>query len=555
MCGIYGYVGEENAYMKTIEGLKLLQYRGYDSCGIAYYRKGFKINKAVGTLNNLKTCKTKPNIAFGHTRWATNGVVSETNAHPHVSYNKEYTVVHNGIIHNAHKLKSELISKGITFYSQTDTEVICNYLTTINIETELNNIFRDLDGTFSLIIGKKDSELYLVKKFSPLHILLTENAIYISSDVSSLPTGKLYTLNDNEIIKIKNNEVINYNNKPIVYKTHTNVLKQMQLEDHNHFMIKEILETPKAIKSAYESIKAIDFNSLLKNYNKVTLLGCGTAYNSCLIGEQYFKELNIDSDCYLASNYILRKKINKKHLHLIVSQSGETADCIKVAEQIKKMNGHIFLITNEPSSTLARMVDFVILTNAQKELAVASTKTYSCQVFIFAYIFNILKNKNYVLDINKLERNLNKFINLIDMVPIAKRLKDLKHLILVGKNMDYLTLVEASLKIKEINYIYTLPMFASELKHGTLSLVERGTVVLTFNTGDDNVISSTINEIESREGEVIEMNKYFPKIESEKAYNPIYAVIPFQLLSYHMAIMNGTNPDMPRNLAKSVTVE
>ena len=209
MCGIYGYIGNNGtAYEKVMSGLSLLQYRGYDSCGIAYFNNSFKVNKAVGTLNKLKPCEYKPNIAFGHTRWATNGIVNETNAHPHISFNNEYTIVHNGIIKNADSIKKELINKGISFYSQTDTEVIANYLTTIDIEKDLNKIYNDLEGSFSLIIGTSKGDIYLVKQFSPLHILKTKNDIYISSDISSLPEGELYSLKDKDIIKIVNNFLI-----------------------------------------------------------------------------------------------------------------------------------------------------------------------------------------------------------------------------------------------------------------------------------------------------------------------------------------------------------
>ena len=194
MCGIYGYIGDKDAYSVVLNGLSLLQYRGYDSCGVAYYNNGFKVNKAVGTLNNLKECPIKPMIAFGHTRWATNGVVTEANAHPHVSFNGEITVVHNGIIKNSDEIKGKLIKKGINFYSETDTEVIANYLTTIDINKNLGKIFKDLKGTYSLIIGNSAGDITLIKQFSPLHILKTDNEIYISSDISSLPSGELSTL-------------------------------------------------------------------------------------------------------------------------------------------------------------------------------------------------------------------------------------------------------------------------------------------------------------------------------------------------------------------------
>jgi len=557
MCGIYGYVGEGNAYNVVIDGLSLLQYRGYDSCGIAYYNQGFKVNKAVGTLNNLKACNVKSNIAFGHTRWATNGVVNEKNAHPHVSYNKEYTIVHNGIIKNADTIKQQLQLRNIPFYSETDTEVIANYLTTINLESDLHNLFEDLDGTFSLIIGNKKGEITLVKQFSPLHMLKTNNAIYISSDISSLPSGELYSLKDKDIIQIKNGNIQSINNNEIKFKKHVSKREQLNLGKHAHYMIKEIYETPEAIRNTYMNIKDIDIQNIFKCYSKLTLLGCGTAYNSCLIGEYLIENnLDIEVNTFLASNYSSKRKIDNEHLHIIVSQSGETADCIKVAENIKSYGGKILAITNEPTSTIAHMADYLILTKAKKELAVASTKTYCCQVFIFAYICQKLLNAHYSLNIDGLVADITEYIDSIKIKTLSQKIKDVKHLIMIGKDIDYLTLMEASLKIREIDYVYTLPMFSSELKHGTLSLIEKGSVVLTLNSNVNNTsLKSTVNEICSREGEVIEITDYCSKINVEDMFKPILTVIPFQLLSYEIAVLNGRNPDMPRNLAKSVTVE
>jgi len=559
MCGIYGYISNRgSAYGKVLKGLNMLQYRGYDSCGIAYFDNcGFKVNKAIGTLKNLKKCNKKPNIAFGHTRWATNGVVNETNAHPHMSYNGEYTIVHNGIVKNSDEIKLKLVRNGITFYSDTDTEVIANYLTTIDINKDLNNIFTDLTGSFSLIIGTRQGELYLIKKFSPLHILKTQQEIYVSSDISSLPKGDLYSLQDGDILKIANNKITHYNNKPIEFLKHANTLKEMELNNFKHYMLKEIYETPNSIINTYNSIKNLNFNDIFNNVKQITMLGCGTAYNSCLIGENLFQnKLNVNTKTILASNYSVNKQIASEHLHIIVSQSGETADCIKVAEQIKRYNGRILAITNERTSTIARMADMVILINAKKELAVASTKTYCCQLFVFAYITNKLLNPNYKINIKNFASKLKNYMQSLSLEDIVEKLKDKDKLILIAKEIDYLTLIEASLKIREIDYIFTLPMFAGELKHGTLSLIEKGSIVLMLNSNKDkNEFSSTINEIVSREGMVIDFSNIIEGIDVEDIYKPIYTIIPFQLLSYLIAVKNNLNPDMPRNLAKSVTVE
>ena len=558
MCGIYGYIGKQDAFDKVIKGLSFLQYRGYDSCGVAYYQNNkFNTVKTVGTLDKLNRIEGNTNLVFGHTRWATNGVVNVINAHPHISNDGNYTIVHNGIIKNSEEIKQELVAKGYSFYSETDTEVIANYISTIDINKDLNDIFNKLDGTYSLIVGCKNKDIYLIKEFSPLHILKAKDGIYISSDISSLPNGELYSLKDKDIIKISGNKIKEYNNKKIKFIPHKNTLKQMELGEFQHYMLKEIKETPQALFNTYNSIKDFKIDEIFRGIENVTLIGCGTAYNSCLIGEHFFKtNLKLKTNTVLASNYELNEEIENNHIHIIVSQSGETADCIKVAELVKNFNGKLMVLTNEGSSTLATMADYLVLTNAKKELAVASTKTYCCQVFIFAYFCQKLLDYSYSLNINSLVAELETFMNKLNVSDLANKLKSIDKLILIGKNVDYLTLLEASLKIREIDYVYTLPMFAGELKHGTLSLIEKGSVVLTLNSSNNtSLFSSTINEILSREGVVVEMENLMPNLTQNEFFKPIFTVIPFQLLSYEIAVLNGRNPDMPRNLAKSVTVE
>lgn len=554
MCGIYGCVSN-NAYEKVLLGLKRLQYRGYDSCGIAYYNEGYDIEKAVGALDNLKKINTNNTIAFGHTRWATNGVVNIENAHPHISFNKEYVLVHNGIIKNSEKLKEDLIKKGITFYSSTDTEVIVNFIAyqceRFSIEEVLGNLFKVLDGSYSLIIGH-NKDLYLVKKFSPLNLLIADDGIYISSDISSLKDGKLYSLIDNDIIKISNNTASKINGEAINYTEHKSVIKDLNLGNFNHYMLKEINETPMSIRNTYYSIKDTELHNLINAYNDITLIGCGTAYHSCLVGEYLLnKYAKKNVNTYLASNYTLTGPIKKKHLHIIVSQSGETADCIRVAEQIKKFKGKCLLITNEPKSTLSKMSDYHIFTNAEKEIAVASTKTYCCQIFVFAYLCKKMLNSDYEIDIESFTANLENYIKNVDINAMAQKLVGIDKMILIAKDVDYITMLEASLKIREIDYIYTIPMFSGELKHGTLSLIEQGSIVLALNT--NNNLQNAINEIQSRHGEVIDFAEMIPN--ADEYYKPIFSIIPFQLLSYTIAVLQGRNPDMPRNLAKSVTVE
>ncbi len=559
MCGIYGYVGKFNAYDKVLEGLKLLQYRGYDSCGIAYFDNGFKIKKAVGTLDNLPQITYMPNIAFGHTRWATNGEVNLENTHPHISFNGEYTVVHNGIISNASELKRDLLKENASFYSDTDTEVIANLLACMKGDEEDNikALFNILQGSFSLIIGNSKGDLYLVKQFSPLNVVCAEDGIYISSDVSSLKNGEYYSLEDGDVLKISNGTIYSLTNKDMSYICLQNDNDKLSLGEFSHYMLKEIYETPKAIIDTYNYLKTININKIFNKYKKLTILGCGTAYHSCLVGEILLNKLNrFNITTLLASTIEISKKIDKNHLYIIVSQSGETADCIKVAEQIKLYGGKILVITNQTKSTLTKFADYLLITQAKKELAVASTKTYSAQVFVFAYIYNKLLDKYYKLDIVKFTNKIEDFIKKLNVDDIVNKLINNDKLILIGRDIDYITMLEASLKIREIDYIYTIPIIASELKHGTLSLIEKGSIVLSLNTSNNpNKINPSISEINSRGGEVVEFEKLFNFSFVEDCYKPIIAIIPFQLVSYYLAVLKGLNPDMPRNLAKSVTVE
>lgn len=555
MCGIFGYIGKKDAFEQVCSGLKLLQYRGYDSCGIAYFCDGFKVKKAIGTLNKLTPPAEENHIAFGHTRWATNGKVNLKNTHPHTSFDGKFFVVHNGIITNADQLKTDLKGAGVKFNSDTDTEVIVNLLASLNGELEgrLKQLYTLLKGSFSLIIGDENGCLYLLKQFCPLNILRNQDGIYISSDCNSLKNGEIYSLKDGDILKIEQQNISAIQGE-IQFGAYCNDINQMDLDGFPHYMLKEINETPQAILDSYTYLKQQPIYKIFKHYKKITFLGCGTAYHSCLIAEELLSDM-FECNCFLASNYKVDKKIKHNHLHIIVSQSGETADCIKIANEIKAHKGKILILTNQRNSTITKYADFLLLTQAKKELAVASTKTYCAQVFTFAYIKHILQDKTYQLDIFGLKSRLEAFIKGLDVSSLVPLLNSDK-LILIARDIDYLTILEASLKIREIDYIYTIPMISSELKHGTLSLIDENAVVIALNTNtNSNMLLPALNEIKSREGKVIEIDKFIDFCNIDYCYKPIFAIIPFQLISYQLAVSKGLNPDMPRNLAKSVTVE
>lgn len=559
MCGIYGYIGK-NAYDKVINGLNMIKYRGYDSCGIAYYENEFKIKKTIGDIEDLKNFKNNTTIAFGHTRWATNGSVTLENAHPHKSYDNSIIIVHNGIITNSDELKNELLGENIPFISETDTEVIANYIAynrkNRSLEEVLKSLYEILEGNFSLLVAENNGDLYLLKRSNPLNVLKIRKGIVISSDIASLESGKLYSLKDNDIIKISKNKIKLLESDKINFIQHNNIYMNTNLNGYMHYMEKEIFETPIAIKNTFEEIKDSKVIDIINNFSKFTLIGCGTAYHACLMGEFLFKnKLLKETEAIIASNYSINKEIETKHLHIIVSQSGETADCIKVAEQVKKFGGKLLVITNEKLSVLAKMADYSIFTNAEKEVAIASTKTYCCQIFVFAYISKRLEDYNYKLNIDEFVENIRNYISNINIDQYAHQLHKYDKLIMIAKGIDYLTIYEACLKIRETDYIFTLPMYAGELKHGTIALIDKNAVVLSLNTNQDkDLLKTTINSIMAREGKVIDISNLI-ETNVDDYYKPIYSIIPFQLLSYKIAVINELNPDKPRNLSKSVTVE
>ena len=366
-----------------------------------------------------------------------------------------------------------------------------------------------------------------------------------------MPEGELYSLADGDIICIYQGQI----NGVMQWTPHVLDTNTSSSEKYQYNMLKEIYETPQAIENTYRELINVDVAHIFHDFKKLTLLACGTAFNSCLIGAMILnKYTNKQATSMLASEYSI-ESIDQDHLHIIVSQSGETADCIKVTRHIKSLGGKILVITNEPTSTIVQYADYRIITRAHKEFAVASTKTYCCQLFVFAYIVNNIRGNARTIDILSLTQQLKDYIATIDIHDYAKMLEGCQHLILIGKGVDYLTIIEASLKIREIDYVYTIPIFASELKHGTLSLIDDSSFVLSLSSTLENDITTTKNEIKSRKGNVIEFDHFISNVNVDDIYLPIFTIIPFQLLSYQIAVLNDRNPDMPRNLAKSVTVE
>ncbi|NLM63522.1 MAG: glutamine--fructose-6-phosphate transaminase (isomerizing) [Mollicutes bacterium] len=603
MCGIIGYVGKKkNAIHVLINGLKALEYRGYDSAGIAYMENN-KINiiKEQGKIKNLEEkidFKIKSNLGIGHTRWATHGKPCVINSHPHKV--GKITIVHNGIIENYEELKKILIQNGYSFKSETDTEVICALID--KLYNEKNDMIQVLDkcrnllkGSYALGIINDDqpNTLYAIRKDSPLIIAIGENENYISSDVPAILdyTNKYILLDNNEIAKLTDSkiDIYNINNEIITKKIKTfewNIEKTLK-NGYDHFMLKEINEQPEVIKDTLLPYISNGYKSLLnnmpcfKNYEKIDIVACGSAYHAGLIGKYLIeKYADIPVNVEIASEYRYKKLfINNKTLVIIISQSGETADSLAALRKAKEHNIDTLAIVNVVGSSIAREAKDVLYIKAGCEIAVATTKAYSAQVAMLGLIaLNIAKSKkkisnqkidNFIQDIDTLINEMKKLLKNENYLKIAKNIYNKNNLFFIGRKIDYALAMEGSLKLKEISYIHSEAYPAGELKHGSISLIEEKTPVFAIVT-DKSIAEKTISNIKeakARGAEVIliitdeldrEADFYDEKIVIPKIndlFQPLLSIIPLQLISYEVAKLRNCDIDKPRNLAKSVTVE
>jgi len=591
MCGITGYIGKNNNAIKVvIDGLEALEYRGYDSAGIAYIKNNkLNIIKEKGKIVNLKEnidFNILSNLAIGHTRWATHGKPSKTNSHPHMC--GKFIIVHNGIIENYLELKEELLKKDYKFKSETDTEIACAYIDYIyNIEKDilktLNKVTKIFRGSYALgIICLDDLDnLYALKHTSPLIIARGNNENYIASDVPAILkyTNKYMLLDDNEIAKINENDVIVYNNK--LKKVEKDILEfEGTFESsmkcgYDHFMLKEIHENPTTFKNTIDTYHDnLEFKNIpdLSKYNNIHVVACGSAYHAGLVGKYLIeKYANIPVNVEISSEYRYKKNFyDKKTLVIFVSQSGETADTLACLKKVKEDGIDTLSIVNVVGSSIARESKHVIYTKAGCEIAVATTKAYLAQVTVFALLTIYLTNKldkKLLKEINSIPNLLEEIIN-VDYKSIAKEIHKNNNIFFIGRGIDYALCMEGSLKLKEISYINSSAYQAGELKHGTISLVEKDTPVIAIST--DNTLRektiSNIKEVKARDAKVIfvtndsNINNDFydyiiniPKV--SELLQPILTVVPLQLLAYEVAKLNNCDIDKPRNLAKSVTVE
>ena len=608
MCGIVGYIGYEQAAPILLQGLEKLEYRGYDSAGVCLFNgKELEVEKAKGKLEVLKKLtdngKTiSGTVGIGHTRWATHGEPSDINAHPHLSESGKFAVVHNGIIENYNQLKEYLISKGIKFRSKTDTEVIAqllDYYDRGNIIDTVIKVLSKLNGSYAIgiISLENPDEVIAVRKESPLIVGLGEHENYIASDVPAIlaKTRKIYRLENNEIAILTREsvKVINTDKEEVKKEVQTVNWDVSAAEKggYEHFMFKEIMEQPKAIHDTItprikDGRVVLDEISIteeqLKNFNKIEIIACGSAYHVGVVAKYIFeKMLRKPVEVDLASEFRYRDPIvDDKTLAVVISQSGETADTREAMKEAQRRGAHVISIVNVVGSSIASESDDVIYTWAGPEIAVATTKAYSTQlavIYLMAIYFgdklgNISEDdyKMYISELEQLPDKITKILeNKENIQYLASQHFNSRDVFFIGRNIDYALSLEGSLKLKEISYIHSEAYAAGELKHGTISLIEDGTLVIALATHEKLIekIVSNIEEVQARGADVVclacEDHQEIKNVSQNTIFIPkacdmvlpSLAVIPLQLFAYYVASLKGCDIDKPRNLAKSVTVE
>ncbi|MGN1116134.1 MAG: glutamine--fructose-6-phosphate transaminase (isomerizing) [Candidatus Ornithomonoglobus sp.] len=607
MCGIVGYIGSKQAAPILLDGLEKLEYRGYDSSGIAVINKNeIDVQKAKGRLKVLreKTNNGKDVIGttgIGHTRWATHGEPSDVNAHPHLSNSGRFAVVHNGIIENYIALRKRLQSKGFEFISETDTEVIAHlfeYYYKGDIMDAMIKVIGRVEGSYALGVLCSDypDQFIAVRKASPLIVGLGEGENFIASDVTAIlkHTRDVYYLEDNEIVVLKKDEVKVYNtDKEEVSKEVFTVdwdISAAEKGGYEHFMIKEIDEQPKALLATISPrIKdgkiVLDDVSLtradIKNINKIFVVACGSAYHVGVVAKYVIEKMcRIPVETVIASEFRYSDPIvTSRDLVVVISQSGETADTLEALKVAKSRGARVLSIVNVVGSAIANASDDVIYTWAGPEIAVATTKAYSTQLSV-VYLLAIYmaeklgtitsgQCKKYIKDLEELPNLVAETLkNKDEIAYLASKFYNCHSIFFIGRNLDYAVSLEGSLKLKEISYIHSEAYAAGELKHGTISLIEDGTLVIALATGDDlfDKTVSNIKEVTSRGAVVLGLTTTEHSMtgiadhtiqipETDDIFLPSLSVIPLQLFGYYVAAQKGCDIDKPRNLAKSVTVE
>ena len=608
MCGIVGYIGDNQAAPILLEGLEKLEYRGYDSAGVAVFSEnGIRVAKAKGRLRVLSELieggkAVAGTLGIGHTRWATHGAPSDVNSHPQTSEGGKFAVVHNGIIENYLYLKNHLMRRGVQFVSETDTEVVAQmleYYDRGNILETIAKVISKVEGSYALgiISTEYPDRLFCVRKDSPLIIGVGAGENFIASDIPAIlsHTRDIYRLKDNEIAVLTRDAVEFFSpDAEPVEKTIEHIewdIEAAEKGGYEHFMMKEICEQPKAVRDTIaprirNGRVVLDDITLtaeqLRNFTKICIVACGTAYHVGVVAKYAFEELlRIPVEVDVASEFRYRKPIiDERTLMIIISQSGETADTLAALREAKRAGCRVLSIVNVVGSTIANESDDVIYTWAGPEISVASTKAYSTQLAVIYLLTLYIGEKLGRLSAEALDRYIDELQQIPELIEkmlahkeniqfFASRYFNAGDMYFIGRNVDYAASLEASLKLKEISYIHSEAYAAGELKHGPISLIEDGTLVIALATDGRlfDKMMSNIREVKARGAVVLglatedrteiakqtDMVFYIPKISPFML--PSLSVIPMQLFAYYVASMKGCDIDKPRNLAKSVTVE
>ena len=608
MCGIVGYIGDNQAAPILLEGLEKLEYRGYDSAGVAVFSEnGIRVAKAKGRLRVLSELieggkAVAGTLGIGHTRWATHGAPSDINSHPQTSEGGKFAVVHNGIIENYLYLKNHLMRRGVQFVSETDTEVVAQmleYYDRGNILETIAKVISKVEGSYALgiISTEYPDRLFCVRKDSPLIIGVGAGENFIASDIPAIlsHTRDIYRLKDNEIAVLTRDAVEFFSpDAEPVEKTIEHIewdIEAAEKGGYEHFMMKEICEQPKAVRDTIaprirNGRVVLDDITLtaeqLKSFTKICIVACGTAYHVGVVAKYAFEELlRIPVEVDVASEFRYRKPIiDERTLMIIISQSGETADTLAALREAKRAGCRVLSIVNVVGSTIANESDDVIYTWAGPEISVASTKAYSTQLAVIYLLTLYIGEKLGRLSAEELDRYIDELQQIPELIEkmlahkeniqfFASRYFNAGDMYFIGRNVDYAASLEASLKLKEISYIHSEAYAAGELKHGPISLIEDGTLVIALATDGRlfDKMMSNIREVKARGAVVLglatedrteiaeqtDMVFYIPKISPFML--PSLSVIPMQLFAYYVASMKGCDIDKPRNLAKSVTVE
>jgi glucosamine--fructose-6-phosphate aminotransferase (isomerizing) len=615
MCGIVGYIGKREAYPIIINGLKRLEYRGYDSAGIALFDgSGIQLSKTKGKVVDLEArvaseISSKGNLGIGHTRWATHGIPNDVNSHPHYSNSGDLVIIHNGIIENYGSIKKELINRGYTFKSDTDTEVLVNLIEDIKIKEKVKLgkavqiALNQVVGAYAIALFDKNKpdEIVVAKLGSPLAIGIGEDEFFVASDASPFIefTNNAIYLDDEEMAiirlgrevrvrKIKDDKLV----APYIHELQLN-LEQIEKGGYDHFMLKEIYEQPLVIKDTYRGRLLAD-QGIIKlggledyipkfiNADRIIIIACGTSWHAGLVAEYIFEDLaRIPVEVEYASEFRYRNPIiTEKDVIIAISQSGETADTLAAIKLAKSKGAFVYGICNVVGSTISRETHSGTYTHAGPEIGVASTKAFTTQITVLtlialklAKIKGTISQSNYMLHLRELDLIPSRVAEALEsndkIMEIAEVFKDASNFLYLGRGCNFPVALEGALKLKEISYIHAEGYPAAEMKHGPIALIDENmpVVVIAINSNHYDKVVSNIQEIKSRKGVIIavvtegdtvvtEMADYIMVVpKTPEILTPLVTTIPLQLLSYHIAVMLGRNVDQPRNLAKSVTVE